>query len=134
MSQGLFDRDVERRLRLLEAVATFTTLDARYVAVPTAWTAVTFAGAWVNFGAPYSDCQYRKVGDTVQLRGMMKSGTMVTTAFTLPAGFRPPTSLFMATVSNAAFGSFTIDSAGAFTPQAGTNAYVSITCSFSVSS
>lgn len=54
-----------------------------------AWTAVTFAGAWVNFGGSEQTVQYRKVGDLVQIRGVAKSGA-AGTVFTLPVGYRPP--------------------------------------------
>jgi hypothetical protein len=56
----------------------------------TAWTAVTFAGTWANYGSGYQGMEYRKVGDMVQLRGVIAGGTSGTTVCTLPAGFRPP--------------------------------------------
>ena len=65
--------------------------------VPTtyqSWTPVTFQNNWVNFDANGARAvQYRRVGDIVSLRGMMKGGTVAysTAAFALPAGFRPPT-------------------------------------------
>jgi len=99
---------------------------------PTAWTAVTFQNGWVNMGAPYQDAQYRKVGDVVQLRGMMKSGTITTAAFSLPVGFRPPADLILGTVSNAAVGGITITAAGVVTPSPGSNAWFAVTCQFSV--
>jgi hypothetical protein len=55
----------------------------------TAWTAPTFVNSWVNFGAGNQVAQYRKVGDTVEMRGIVKSGVSGTVCFTLPAGFRP---------------------------------------------
>lgn len=57
--------------------------------VPTAWTAVTFQNGWQNYGGN-QNCQYRKIGDRVYLRGMMKSGSLNNPAFTLPVGFQPP--------------------------------------------
>lgn len=56
----------------------------------TAWTAVTFQNSWANFGAGMQVAQYRKVGDVVEVRGVIQSGVTATVAFTLPAGFVPP--------------------------------------------
>lgn len=95
------------------------------------WTAVTFTNGWVNFNAGYQTCQYRKVADVVEIRGVMSTGTVASTAFTLPAGFRPASNHLIATVSNGAFGYITILSTGTFTPTAGSNVWFSIDCSFS---
>jgi len=54
-----------------------------------AWTAPTLTNGWVDFLAGVAPTAYRKVGDVVELRGAIKSGTLASTAFTLPAGFRP---------------------------------------------
>ena len=60
----------------------------------TGWTAVTFQNSWANYGAGYQGVEYRKVGDMVQLRGVLNTaGTSATAAFTLPVGFRPLASL-----------------------------------------
>jgi len=98
-----------------------------------AWTPVTFQNGWVNFAAGSNACQYRKEGDRVFLRGMMKSGTLGNViAFALPAGFRPPADVYLATVSNALFGYCNILAAdGGFRPQAVNASWVSIECSFS---
>jgi hypothetical protein len=55
---------------------------------PTAWANLTMQNAWVSYGTGYAP-QYRKIGDEVQIRGLMKSGATSTAAFTLPVGFRP---------------------------------------------
>ena len=79
-----------------------------YPALPaTAWTAVVFENSWVDFGAGWQEAQYRKVGDEVRLRGRIKDGTLDVAAFTLPAGFRPPTSEM--------FGLVSVDAAGVVT-------------------
>src|SRR4030095_6186763 len=57
------------------------------VTTPTAWTNVTFQNGWSNFSG--YQCQYRKIGDRVFLRGRMCNGALGQTAFTLPAGFVP---------------------------------------------
>lgn len=105
---------------------------------PTAWTNVTFQNGWVNFGAPYQNVQYRKIGDIVYVRGMMKSGTINQIAFTLPAGFRPPAEVYLPTTSNAGSPTDTyatvtarIDGGMVPTPPGG-NVYFNVNVSFSV--
>jgi hypothetical protein len=57
----------------------------------------TFSTNWSNFDSPtesatWSQARYKKVGDMVFVKGLIKrsSGTgLSTTAFTLPSGFRP---------------------------------------------
>lgn len=63
---------------------------------PNAWQNVSFQNSWVNYAGSYQLCQYRKLGDMVQLRGMAKLGTVGTTIFTLPSGYRPPAYLIFA--------------------------------------
>lgn len=57
----------------------------------TPWTRINtlgFAGAWVDYAAPYGPAYYRKVGDIVYLRGLISTGA-VGAICTLPVGFRP---------------------------------------------
>lgn len=56
----------------------------------TPWTAVTFQNSWANYGSGYQTCQYRRVGDMLQLRGVMTGGVSGSVPFTLPAGYRVP--------------------------------------------
>jgi hypothetical protein len=88
-----------------------------------AWTGVTFSGTWTNFGGAWNTAAYRKDAQGyVHLKGTIKSGTIGTAAFTLPAGYRPAADGRHACVSNNAFGSCTITSAGVVTPSVGSNA------------
>lgn len=69
-----------------------------WVAVPgvtdAAWTAVsTFTNSWSNQGAPYFNAGWRKVNGRVYLRGVVKSGTIGSSMFTLPSGYRPANSI-----------------------------------------
>lgn len=100
-------------------------LDVRYAPVPTAWTNVTvFTNSWVSYGAGYTP-QYRKVGDEVQMRGLMKLGSISVAAFTLPVGFRPAYEETFPQMSNGAFGAVSVAVSGVVTPQPPTNtAYV----------
>lgn len=53
-----------------------------------------FQNSWVNFDTPSStsrDARFRKFPDgRVRITGVVKSGTNGASAFTLPAGYRPP--------------------------------------------
>jgi len=58
-----------------------------------AWTPITnFQNNWVNFDTART-AQYRKIGDEVKMRGVVKGGTVGygTPMFNLPVGFRPVT-------------------------------------------
>jgi hypothetical protein len=62
-------------------------------AQPAPWIPVaTFQNGWTNYGSGWYVAQYRKVGDEVQLRGLIKGGTNATVGFYLPPGFRPVSS------------------------------------------
>ena len=51
------------------------------------WTAPTLAGSWVRYGDGALGPAYRRVGDEVHVRGVVKSGSG--TILTLPVGYRP---------------------------------------------
>lgn len=87
-----------------------------------------FANSWVNFGATDAyPAGFKLVSDTaVRLRGLVKSGTITTTIFTLPVGYRPLYSVRVPVVSNGAFGYCRIESSGAVVAFAGNNASFSL--------
>jgi hypothetical protein len=90
---GLFT-SLNQRIAALERAASTPTVHEHVTT--TAWTAVTYANSWVDYGGGYQGVQYRKNGDNVEIRGAMKNGNSLTTCFTLPSGFRPPaSSIFM---------------------------------------
>lgn len=59
-------------------------------AIPTAWTALSLANGWTNIGGGLAPMQYRKVGDVVQLRGVIVPGSWEIPFAQMPVGFRPP--------------------------------------------
>ncbi len=72
------------------AAPTVTTTAAGSSLVAEAWIAPTLLNSWVNFGGVTSPVGYYKdATGRVWLRGVLKSGTLNTSAFTLPAGYRP---------------------------------------------
>jgi len=72
------------------------------------WTAPTLLNGWANSGAPHQTCQYRLIGDKVELRGRINLGTIGVPIFTLPVGYRPTAATTLATATvvsgNWAFG------------------------------
>lgn len=71
------------------------------------WTAATLTGGWVNFGAPYPAASYCRKDGIVYVKGLVKSGTVGNTVFTLPVGMRPSADRAIACVSAAGSGSAT---------------------------
>ena len=69
-----------------------------------AWTEVLggvgFQNSWVNYGGGASTAGYRKVGKTVYLKGLVKTGNNATTIFTLPSGYRPTNTVSFASVGH----------------------------------
>lgn len=100
-----------------------------------AWTdvdaGVGFENSWVNFGGTAQDLEYRKHADgMIQIRGRIKTGSVGSTAFTLPTGYRPPDTLNFAADSNGAFGNLQIVAAGTVTPVNGSNSYFAVNVMF----
>jgi len=83
--------------------------------------------SWVNYGSPHSTAQYfRDTQGIVHLKGLVKSGTINTAIFTLPAGYRPPAKHIYAVISADLLGKVTIDSAGIVLANIGSNTNVSL--------
>ena len=96
-----------------------------------AWTnvdgGVGFANSWVDFGIGWALSSYRQHTDgMVQIRGMIKSGTVDQIAFTLPSGLRPPLHLTYAVDSNGVYGRVDIQTTGAVKPKAGSNVWFAL--------
>lgn len=86
-----------------------------------------FQNGWTNFGAPHATAAFRRTHDgAIELKGMVKSGTVGATIFTLPAGFRPAERINVGVDSNAAHGRVEIDTTGTVTCQTGNNAWVQL--------
>ncbi|QWP77475.1 hypothetical protein J5226_03460 [Lysobacter sp. K5869] len=66
-----------------------------------AWVAPSLNAPWTNFGDVFAPAGYRKDGNRVQLRGVVKGGAGGTVVFVLPAAFRPSAQLIMTTLSDA---------------------------------
>lgn len=97
--------------------------DVNYLYGDAAWTAPTYANSWVDLGGGNATGAFRKVGTRVVMRGTIKSGTINTTAFTLPVGYRPTATVVFACASNGAFGELSVASTGVVVPVVGSNTF-----------
>ena len=77
-----------------------------------AWANVTFQSGWSNYGSGWQTAQYRKVGDEVQVRGLVQGGVIEQPIFTLPPGLRPPAALQFAVDNGAKFGMVQVHDTG----------------------
>lgn len=98
---------------------------------PPGWIPATLQNGWGNYGggeiSGWAMTAYRKIGDEVQIRGLISGGTIGQTAFTLPVGFRPPSGLILACDCSAnTHARLDIHGDGTVLPASGSNAYFSI--------
>jgi len=90
-----------------------------------------FENAWTNFGgvSGFNTAGFRKVGNRVQLRGLVKDGLATDVPiFTLPIGYRPTIGrLMFAVLSNSAVGRVDVLTSGLVNPSTPTsNVFVSL--------
>lgn len=92
-----------------------------------AWTDLSLTAAWVAYaggGGYYGGLRYRKVGDMINLQGMVKSGAAGSQIAVLPVGWRPQYSVITACEANAAgtLAMVLIDNVGIITYRSGAGA------------
>lgn len=92
----------------------------------TAFTTPTLQNSWVNLGLGYANAGYAIHRGIVILRGTVKNGTLNSTLFTLPAGFRPSAGQLFAVNSNGAFGLVEVQADGDVVQVAGVTASLSL--------
>lgn len=79
-----------------------------------------FLNSWVNFGGSAATAAYfRDALGFVHLRGTIKSGTINTNAFVLPAGYRPEVSEIFAMNTNTGLGRLDVLTDGSVKPVSG---------------
>ena len=103
---------------------------------PTPWVNITLQNGWTTGGA-FQTAQYRKIGDNVVVRGVIRGGTMGVIAFNLPAGYRPPLAQPFPTAAMPGsgvwgFGYGELGADGNYYAYIGGNSQFAISCSFSV--
>ncbi|MFP2897574.1 fibronectin type III domain-containing protein [Corallococcus sp. 4LFB] len=84
--------------------------------------ALIAASGWVSIGAPRGPTYYKNSSGETCLGGGIKSGTMGSTAFVLPPGYRPATEQRQPVDCGAVYGRVRITSDGAVTPISGSTA------------
>lgn len=89
------------------------------------WHVPTYTNSWVTYGGTQNFAYMKDNLGFVHLRGIIKSGTIGSAAFTLPAGYLPATTIQQIANSNGAYGQFTITTGGVVTPVTGSNAWFS---------
>lgn len=90
----------------------------------------SFSNGWSNLGSGFQRLRYRRIGQQVQVSGVVTGGTMNATIVTLPTGFRPTAGRVFPAISNNAIGSIQIDSTGVLKAPVGSNTWVSIEITF----
>lgn len=87
-----------------------------------------FQNGWVNFGGSNASASYYKDPfGIVHLKGTVKSGTINTVVFTLPAGYRPQEAEIFAVSNNGAFGLVTVQPDGTVNHSGGgSNVYLTL--------
>jgi hypothetical protein len=98
-----------------------------------AWQTPTLLNSWVDFGGTYQGARYRKIGNEVEIQGLIKSGTLGANAFILPSGYRPSATLLFDAISNNIQGGFEVLSDGSvLIASIGSNVWYSINCKFGI--
>lgn len=91
-----------------------------------------FSGTWVNYDtATFRGARFWKdpMG-IVHIEGLIKSGTINTTAFVLPEGYRPGNALIFASDTSTGHGRLDVAVTGNVLPVSGGTGYFSINCNF----
>lgn len=90
--------------------------------------APAFTNSWVNYSASYQSAGYWKdILGYVHLTGLIKSGTVGNSAFTLTPGNRPPAAIYFPVISNASIGLVAVNPDGTVVPTTpSNNTYVSL--------
>ena len=94
------------------------------------WSTPTMTGTWVSYGSSNNPEYYKDSEGVVHMRGLIKSGTINSSCFTLPTGYKPTKNIVRATVSNGQAARLDIRSDGLVMPVTGNNAWFSLDCSF----
>ena len=113
------DRDFQEYLKSAEAAS----------AVPTGWTALALQNGWT--GSPFGTSvpAVRSISGIVHFKGAIATTGANPVPFTLPAGFRPASAVFVpVSLCNAAGGRLQIEPTGVVTVQAEGGAFSNAAC------
>ena len=90
------------------------------------WITPTFENNWVNYGSPFSTAGYYKSNDRVYLKGLVKNGTVPSTIFTLPVGYRNGSTQIFTVFGNGLIARVDVMSTGAVYFNGGSNLWVNL--------
>lgn len=94
------------------------------------WVVPTLSSGWVDFGGAFETSGYIKDGNTVRLKGIIKSGTIGNAIFNLPIGLRPSKNKFFPCICSdgitEVLGAINITADGWVTCKSGTNDWLSL--------
>lgn len=88
----LFDAELRGHTTDIAALDTsIDALDTRIDALETVpWILMGLGGTgWSNYGFGWAEAAYRKIGDQVQIRGLIAGGAMGSVIANMPVGYRP---------------------------------------------
>jgi hypothetical protein len=96
-----------------------------------AWTYPTLGNSWANYALGYASARYKRENGVVTVQGLIKGGTPSSSsvAFTLPAGYRPDSTVQYASISSGGVADIRVFVGGSVTVYSlisGTNASVSL--------
>lgn len=112
--EGTLARFIEDALERAPVIAALLSVESQHIVG--AANQPPFENTWVNndagvFPAGRSARFYRR-GERVHLAGVIRSGTLGASAFTLPVGFRPATEVVFAVNANEVFGTVRVQPGG----------------------
>ena len=76
------------------------------------WITATLNSGFTHYSSPYGPVKYRKIGNIVNIQGIVNQATADQTVFTLPTGFRPERRVIVAVMNANALGRLDIDPNG----------------------
>jgi hypothetical protein len=86
-----------------------------------------FVNGWVNYGSGYGNASFRKFPDgKVKCAGLIRAGTIPSTIFTLPPGYRPNQNQIYGSASNDVFGEMRVNTDGTVATSISNNGWVTL--------
>ena len=119
-------RDAAGRMQTAAPNVAADVANKGYVDSVEAVTLATLGNGWVNYGAPYANTGFYKDRGRVYLIGAVKDGTLNTTLFPLPVGYRPASRMEFVVRANTGTGYVYVDSSGNVVVQSGSNVHTSL--------
>jgi hypothetical protein len=86
-------------------------LASRESKIPT-YEAPTLLNSWANVGGAYANAGYYSFNQAVYLRGRVSGGSVPSDIFTLPANYRPASTLSFTVVGNGSFAIVDVEADG----------------------